>query len=108
MRFFIIFGWGNDVFAARAVEDASVADAKASTYNAVLVELHVCEKDLQTYVFAQDYEYQNRNGPVPVHWVDEMPGFSVGEGWIPTTVPFIRVGKDISFKRYKEEHGEHV
>ncbi len=107
MRFWLVFGWGNNTFAARAFESEPVAEGKAHTYNGVLVEIHVCEKDFQTYVVAHDYEYQKNNEPIPVNWIDEMSSFRPTEGWVPFTVPFVRVGKDISEKRYKEEHGEH-
>ncbi len=107
MRFWLVFGWGNDVFAARAFESETVAEGKAYTYNGVLIEFHVCEKDFQTYVAVHDYEYQKNNEPVPVNWIDEISSFRPGDGWVPFSVPFIRVGKDISIKHYREEHGEH-
>ncbi len=108
MKFWFIFGWVNGVFAGRAYSDVDLARAKATTYNAVLVEVHVCEVDLQTYVAAHDYEYQNKNGESePVQWADETAHVDLAHGWVAVEPPFVRVGKDISAKRYREEHGEH-
>ena len=107
MKSWIVFGWGNGVFVARAFNDFTMADAKAKTYNAVLMEVHVCEKDFQTYVVAHDFEYQNkREMPQSAQWTDEM-NYSVHGSWKNDPVPFVRVGKDISHKKYHEEHGEH-
>jgi len=45
--------------------------------------------------------------PEPVHWLGNT-SFSIPHGaWKSDPLPFIRVGEDISHKKYREEHGKH-
>src|SRR3990167_3289996 len=100
MKTWLVISWNQGTFIAHARNDFESADAGAHTWNAILCEVHICEKDFLTYFDLHDYEYQNKKRePVPVEW-REIHGDGV-------SVQFVRVGKDIPRAQYLMEHSNH-